>query len=89
MVKRPTAIADDDNGNERRGRRGLDPLISALLSHMPAAHTVWSPPERQKWMSMLNDALAVIYKDAPDPKPERTSGAPQHPPGTVSPPQRG
>lgn len=63
MAKR---IPDLDEPTGRRGQ--VDPLVTALLGHLPPAHTVWPPPERQKWLDMLGDAFAVIYKDAEPPK---------------------
>ena len=90
MVKRPTPSMenDDDNGdNDVMNRRKLDPLVRALLGHLPVAHSVWPPQERQKWLQLLSEAFGVIYKDAPDP-PKDKPGASQHPPGSVSPPGR-
>lgn len=74
-AKRPSLRDnDDDNGTPvRRGR--VDPLIQALLGHLPAPHTVWPPQERQKWLGMLGDALGVIYKDA---EPPRAPGQTPH-----------
>jgi len=89
MVKRPTPSlgGDDDNGgNDDMNRRRLDPLVRALLGHLPAAHGVWPPQERQKWIGLLSDVFGVIYKDAPDP-PKGAAGAGQHPGGPVQPPK--
>lgn len=84
-AKRPHPPSnDDDNGGPSR-RRSVDPLIAALLGHLPAPHSVWPPAERQKWLGMLGDALGVIYKDTePAPKPVQGHGQPQT--GTVRPP---
>ena len=94
MVKRPTTpigSGDDDNGNDDdvRGGRGMriDPLVKALLGHLPQAKTVWPPQERTKWLQLLGEALGVIYRDAEPPKPPGQPGGPsaQHPPGSVPP----
>jgi hypothetical protein len=83
MAKRPTSTNnddDEDNGEVRIVMRGLDPLVRALLKHLPPTKSVWSPADRQKWMAMLTDAFNVIYKDAPDPpKAGSSSGTGQHP----------
>ena len=93
MVKRPAPKVGDDepngdeNGNEGgRAVRKLDPLIRALLSHVPMPHSVWPPQERQKWIALLSEAFGVIYKDAPDP-PKGAAGGTQHSSGPVSPPR--
>lgn len=97
MVKKPSPqsgssdLDDDDNGNEGgRTVRKLDPMVRALLGHLPQAKSVWPPAERQKWLQLLSDTFGVIYKDADPPviaKPGQPSGTTtQHPPGTVSPP---
>lgn len=92
MVKRPTSPAGgaDDNGDddvELGGRRGLrvDPLVKALLGHLPPPKSTWPPQERQKWIALLSEALGVIYRDAdPQPKPGTSGGATaQHPPGSL------
>jgi hypothetical protein len=94
MAKRSTPIggSDNDDGNDNEGRmsRRLDPLVRALLGHLPPSHSVWPPQERQKWITMLQEAFGVIYKDAEQVKP---AGAPigtgtqatQHPSGPVPP----
>lgn len=66
MASKRPVYDNDDEGSSRR--KGLDPLVAALLGHLPPAHTVWPPQDRQKWMDMLGDAFAVIYKDAEPPK---------------------
>jgi len=94
MVKRPTpGGAPGDNGdddNDERGGRGMriDPLVKALLGHLPPPKSVWPPQERSKWIALLNEALGVIYRDAEPPKPAGQShGAPaaQHQAGPVPP----
>ena len=84
MAKKPTTTPGEENEEENgvRMTRRLDPLVRALLSHLPQAHAVWPPQERQKWLQLLSEAFGVIYKDAPD-KPGAPGAATQHPPGTV------
>lgn len=87
MVKRPSPSlgSDDEDGDNDVNRRRLDPLVRALLGHLPQAHAVWPPQERQKWLQLLSEAFGVIYKDAPDP-PKGAAGASQHTGGPVQPP---
>ena len=55
-----------DNLSEVSGGHGLDPIIEGLLLRMPEPGTYWPPQERQAWLTLLQGALAVIYKDKPD-----------------------
>ena len=72
MAKRPTANLDDNDGKKVRG---IDPLIQSLLQHLPRSGEVWPPPQRKDWVTMLENAFKVIYKDAPDPPKEKSGGA--------------
>jgi hypothetical protein len=89
MVKKPThASSDDDNNyeddeNGGKARMRIDPLIKALLGHLPASKSVWPPQERSKWIALLSEALGVIYRDAEPPKGQPGAATPQHPTGTV------
>lgn len=82
MAKRQSAnLDDDDDVSDSRSARGLDPLVKALLGHLPKTHSVWPPQERQNWIKLLSDVLSVVYKDAPE--KGATGGSTQHPGGTL------
>lgn len=88
MVKRPTPSVnhdDDDNDNDRGvAVPRIDPLIRSLLGHLPKPGDVWLPAARDNWMTLLEGAFKVIYKDAePEKKPGGTSGAQPPTPGSV------
>jgi hypothetical protein len=85
-MKKPASPGGGENEEDNgvRMTRRLDPLVRALLGHLPQSHAVWPPQERQKWLQLLSEAFGVIYKDAPD-KPGAGGGAStQHPPGSIS-----
>jgi hypothetical protein len=52
-------IEPEDNG------MALDPLIDALLEHLPAPGDYFAKDERQRWLKILEMALELIYVDEP------------------------
>jgi hypothetical protein len=52
-------IEPEDNG------MALDPLIDALLEHLPAPGDYFSQDDRQRWLKILEMALDLIYSDDP------------------------
>jgi hypothetical protein len=50
-------IEPEDNG------MALDPLIDALLEHLPAPGDYFSQDDRQRWLKILEMALDLIYSD--------------------------
>jgi hypothetical protein len=52
-------IEPEDNG------MALDPLIDALLEHLPAPGDYFSQDDRQRWLKILEMALDLIYSDEP------------------------
>lgn len=48
---------------------GLDPLIDALLEHLPAPGDYFAPEQRKLWMQLFELSLKLIYHDEPDPDP--------------------
>lgn len=59
------AELDAHNGME------LDPLIDALLEHLPAPGDVFLPASRKLWMQIFELALQLIYLEKePEPEPE-------------------
>jgi hypothetical protein len=57
-------IEPEDNG------LGLDPLIDALLEHLPAPGDYFPKEDRKRWLQILEMALELIYED--EPRPEAT-----------------
>jgi hypothetical protein len=54
----------------------LDPIIDALLEHLPAPGDYWAKDERKRWLAMIELAFDMIYDDQP---PEQ--GDAMHPHG--------
>jgi hypothetical protein len=44
----------------------LDPLIAAVIGHLPAAGSAWSQEARQAWLRMASMAFDVVYGPAGD-----------------------
>jgi hypothetical protein len=68
MPKKPNqAELDAANGGQ------LDPIIDALLEHLPAPGDYWSKDDRALWLRMIELSFELIYEeepqatDAPDP----------------------
>ena len=60
MAKKPNqAELDAVNG------QALDPIIEALLEHLPAPGDYFSKDERKKWLQMIELAFDLIYDDMP------------------------
>lgn len=49
----------ESNGHE------LDPLIDALLLHLPAPGDYFSADDRKLWLQIFELALKLIYEDTP------------------------
>jgi hypothetical protein len=43
----------------------LDPIIDALLEHLPAPGDYFSKDERKKWLQMIELSFDLIYDDQP------------------------
>ena len=50
--------------------QALDPIIDALLEHLPAPGDYFPKEERQKWLQMMTLAFDLIYDEHP---PETTA----------------
>ncbi|WP_172294825.1 hypothetical protein [Pseudoruegeria sp. HB172150] len=44
----------------------VDPLIRALLAHLPSPKSVWPRADRDAWLKLVEGSLAFIYKDESD-----------------------
>jgi hypothetical protein len=65
MPKSPKyATAEPPNG-EPDGLE-LDPIIEALLEHLPAPGDPWRTNDRKRWLQILEMALSLIYPEEPE-----------------------
>jgi hypothetical protein len=55
-------IEPEDNGMV------LDPLIDALLEHLPAPGDYFAKDERKRWLMVLETVFEMIYEDQPHPE---------------------
>lgn len=65
MPKAKSALTDmppNNNGLE------LDPLIDALLEHLPAPGEYWAPDDRKLWLQILDLAFKLIYSEEQQPQ---------------------
>jgi hypothetical protein len=66
LPKKPNqAEMDAANGAQ------LDPIIDALLEHLPAPGDYWAQDDRKRWLAMIELAFDMIYDDNETP-PEAT-----------------
>ena len=75
IAKKPSqAELDTVNG------AALDPIIDALLEHLPAPGDYWSKDARALWLRMVELSFELIYEDAPQAEPttEPTRGVHPH-----------
>jgi hypothetical protein len=52
-------IEPEDNG------MGLDPIIDAMLEHLPAPGDYWSKADRKRWLAIIEQVFDLIYVDDP------------------------
>jgi hypothetical protein len=45
--------------------QALDPIIDALLEHLPAPGDYWPQDDRKRWLEMMTLAFDMIYDDQP------------------------
>ena len=51
----------------------LDPIIDALLEHLPAPGDYWAQDDRKRWLAMIELAFDMIYDDEEPPHQEGAS----------------
>jgi hypothetical protein len=44
----------------------LDPIVDALLEHLPAPGDYWHPEQRKLWLQILELSFKLIYNEHPD-----------------------
>ena len=56
----------------------LDPIIDALLDHLPAPGDYWPTVDRKRWLAMIELSFDIIYVDHPmaTNEPDPPSGDP-------------
>lgn len=58
MPKKPNQAELLDNGAQ------LDPIIDALLEHLPAPGDYWALDDRKRWLQMMELSFDMIYEEA-------------------------
>lgn len=43
----------------------LDPIIDAMLEHLPAPGDYWAKEERKRWLTIIEQVFDLIYVDEP------------------------
>jgi hypothetical protein len=59
----PKAKIEADNS---ANNMELDPLIEALLEHLPAPGDFWPMEDRKLWLQILELSLKLIYSEHPN-----------------------
>jgi hypothetical protein len=71
MPKAKIEPDNHDNGME------LDPIINALLEHLPPPGDYFSQDDRQRWLKIMELSFDMIYEDQPN-DADRDVGEQQH-----------
>lgn len=71
----PEPKQDDRKGKDEYARGGggggddglppIDPIIRALLAHLPPPKSVWPSNERDEWLNLLRGSFRFIYREPP------------------------
>ena len=61
-AKATQAELDAPNGGQ------LDPIIDAMLEHLPAPGDYWSKDDRALWLRMIELAFELVYDDTEQPQ---------------------
>lgn len=57
MARKSMSPAEPDVVNDYH----LDPIIDALLEHLPAPGDYWSTADRKRWLQIMEMAFELIY----------------------------
>jgi hypothetical protein len=71
MPKAKIEPDNHDNGME------LDPIINALLEHLPPPGDYFSKDDRKRWLQIMELSFDMIYEDQPN-DADRDVGEQQH-----------
>ena len=66
-MPKPKSMSLQENHEQNETLPPLDPIIEALLGHLPASGEVFPQPQRQLWLQIFTLSLQLIY---PDKEPE-------------------
>jgi hypothetical protein len=73
MAKQKSAYqAERQEPGEGNNEMQLDPLIDALLEHLPAPGDPFPPDRRKLWMQILELSLKLIYDEQHEGEPPQT-----------------
>ena len=64
-VKAPTETLEAGRIRQHQ----IDPIIHALLVHLPEPGSAWADEDRANWLSLLTLSFKVVYKEPPPPPP--------------------
>ena len=67
-LETPPADEGKGDGGATGGQSGssdkkIDPIIRALLAHLPPPKSVWPNDAREAWLNLLKGSFALIYKE--------------------------
>jgi hypothetical protein len=65
MPKSPKYTVEQQEPNGEPNGLELDPIIEALLEHLPAPGDPWPQNDRKRWLQILEMALSLIYPEQP------------------------
>ena len=57
----------------------LDPIVDALLEHLPAPGDYWHPEQRKLWLQILELSFKLIYTEEEPNDAGGDVGGEQHP----------
>jgi transcriptional regulator with XRE-family HTH domain len=58
-----TLVGKRQTRAEEEPQSAVDPMVKALLSHLPTAGSVWPKADRKRWLALLEGSFDLIYKD--------------------------
>ena len=63
-----TSLQDTHEANDDNLQ--LDPLIDALLGHLPAPGDTFTKEDRELWLQIIGLAFKLIYQESEESEPE-------------------
>lgn len=70
-MKKPKTFQEPDEQQDNGGGQQLDPVLEAMLEHLPAPGDPF--PDRQLWLQIWELVLKLVY---PEEQPEQGDGQP-------------
>lgn len=65
-IAKPKSVSQAELNAANGGQ--LDPIIDALLEHLPAPGDYWAKDDRKKWLQMMELSFDMIYDDEEPPE---------------------